>query len=562
MSREAQRVVLIRADADAVIGAGHVMRMIALAEAIIRRGGKVVFVSVRCQASLQGRLKSLGIDVEFLDGVEIGVVADALITVEIGQHVGASWIVCDGYSFGYDYQKSIRARGFKLLCFDDHHYSDRWCCDAIVNQNLDAQTNPDYPNDVDDPALCLGSSFCLLREEFINNRPDFRKYDRIENLLITLGGGDHIKAIERILVCLTDYCNRILNIRILLGANKSNIDSLQRIETHHLVQFVDYVENMPDQLNWADGIFSAGGSTCWEWLFYRLPAAVVTVAQNQIPIVDSLTKVRSVALDFGTLLELSELKQRNELMSWLDDPLSLCNQDDASGLVDGRGADRVAAMLLPRLRISLITTGESWMRERINTFIRRLESNGHDVVIVSAPEELVPGDVLFILSYWGLIKPEFLQLHQHNLVVHASRLPEGKGWSPTTWQILEGEKVIPVTLFEAVERVDSGDIYLSAEIELEGHELIDEWRLLLADKTFELCESFVSAYPEVVTWREIQEGTSTFYSRRTPEDSLLDVSKSLEQQFDLLRVVDNERYPAFFEYRGNRYYVRIEKNDK
>ena len=30
-------------------------------------------------------------------------------------------------------------------------------------------------------------------------------------------------------------------------------------------------------------------------------------------------------------------------------------------------------------------------------------------------------------------------------------------------------------------------------------------------------------------------------------------------QFDLLRVVDTERYPAFFDCRGRRYIVKIEK---
>jgi methionyl-tRNA formyltransferase len=35
----------------------------------------------------------------------------------------------------------------------------------------------------------------------------------------------------------------------------------------------------------------------------------------------------------------------------------------------------------------------------------------------------------------------------------------------------------------------------------------------------------------------------------------------LAEQFDLLRVVDSERFPAFFEYRGRRYKLKIEKDD-
>jgi methionyl-tRNA formyltransferase len=52
-----------------------------------------------------------------------------------------------------------------------------------------------------------------------------------------------------------------------------------------------------------------------------------------------------------------------------------------------------------------------------------------------------------------------------------------------------------------------------------------------------------------------------YLHRRTPEHSRLDVHKTIAEQFDLLRVVDNERYPAFFEYRGTRYRLKIDRID-
>ena len=63
---------------------------------------------------------------------------------------------------------------------------------------------------------------------------------------------------------------------------------------------------------------------------------------------------------------------------------------------------------------------------------------------------------------------------RHNLVVHASDLPRGRGWSPMTWRILEGADRLTVTLFEAIDELDAGDIYAQAELVFEGHELIDE----------------------------------------------------------------------------------------
>ena len=72
---------------------------------------------------------------------------------------------------------------------------------------------------------------------------------------------------------------------------------------------------------------------------------------------------------------------------------------------------------------------------------------GYSIRWVHDHQQLAPGDVCFLLSYGRIVSEEWLALHRHNLVVHASALPKGKGWSPMSWQILEGASTIPITLF-------------------------------------------------------------------------------------------------------------------
>ena len=156
-----------------------------------------------------------------------------------------------------------------------------------------------------------------------------------------------------------------------------------------------------------------------------------------------------------------------------------------------------------------------------------------------------------------IIKKDFLRLNRHNLVVHASALPKGKGWSPLTWQILEGKSCIPITLFEATEHVDAGCIYLQEEMHFDGTELIDDLRDVVGAATCSLCLAFVREYPSILQKAREQSGEESFYMRRKPEDSRLDLDRSLRDQINLLRVVDNERYPAFFEWKGKRYYIAI-----
>lgn len=184
---------------------------------------------------------------------------------------------------------------------------------------------------------------------------------------------------------------------------------------------------------------------------------------------------------------------------------------------------------------------------------------GHRIQWVNSPEKLCKGDFLFLLGCGQLIRPSVLALHRNNLVIHESDLPEGKGWSPMTWQVLEGANRVPVTLLEAVERVDSGQIYSQEWIELSGTEFVDELRSAQAEKTLRLCRWFVESYPHSIEAAKDQQGVESLYPRRRAEDSRLDSQQTLADLFNLLRVVDNGRYPAFFDYRGVRVRIRVDK---
>jgi methionyl-tRNA formyltransferase len=116
-----------------------------------------------------------------------------------------------------------------------------------------------------------------------------------------------------------------------------------------------------------------------------------------------------------------------------------------------------------------------------------------------------------------------------------------------------------VTLIEAADDVDSGPIYAQRWIAFEGHELIDELRAAQAEATHGLCRAFVDDYPDSAAQGREQTGEPTYYPRRGPADSELDPERSLTDQFNRLRVVDNRRYPAFFEIDGHRYILRIKR---
>ena len=214
------------------------------------------------------------------------------------------------------------------------------------------------------------------------------------------------------------------------------------------------------------------------------------------------------------------------------------------------------------MKITLLCDNkDSWIIKYLDEIYNKLISLGHEVFKVSNYKDIKEGELCFLLSCENIMPAKYLKLNKHNLVIHESDLPKGKGWSPLTWQILEGKNEIPITLFEAEAKVDTGLIYLQDKIEFEGYELNKELKHKQGLKTKELILGFVKQYPEILNKGRQPKGKSTYYPKRSPDDSEIDIDKTIREQFNLLRVVDNERYPAFFKINGEKYYLKIYKED-
>ncbi|KAF0281553.1 hypothetical protein BA900_03560 [Spiribacter roseus] len=213
----------------------------------------------------------------------------------------------------------------------------------------------------------------------------------------------------------------------------------------------------------------------------------------------------------------------------------------------------------PHTQIVILSDEESWINDYIPDLAEEWDAQGRAVRLAHDVRQAGEGDLCFCLGLGQIVPRAVRQRFQHVLVVHESDLPRGRGWSPLTWQILDGADHIAVTLIEAEDDVDNGPIYAQRWIAFEGHELIDELRAAQAEATHALCRAFVDDYPDSAIQGREQIGEATYYPRRLPADSELDPERSLTEQFNQLRVADNRRYPVFFEFDGHRYALRIER---
>ncbi len=212
-------------------------------------------------------------------------------------------------------------------------------------------------------------------------------------------------------------------------------------------------------------------------------------------------------------------------------------------------------------KVAILTSAESWYVSYAKEATKMLRKRGYNARLFFDHKKIdEKWPTVFILSYFKVLSRGFIEKHSHNLVVHESALPNYRGWAPLFWQILEEKNRLPVVLLEAGVRVDGGDIYIKDHIVLNGDELHDEIRRKQALKTFDLCSRYLKDRAKLKPVK--QKGKGTCCRRRTPEDSELDIDKTIEEQFNILRIANNEEYPAFFKIKGHKYILKVYKADE
>ena len=211
------------------------------------------------------------------------------------------------------------------------------------------------------------------------------------------------------------------------------------------------------------------------------------------------------------------------------------------------------------MKIEILNTDPS---HPINLHLTELQAkleHHHTISIIRSPKEITNGDLLFLVSCNEFVDRRATERFKHALVLHASDLPKGRGWSPHIWELLDGAARITVSLLDAAASIDSGDIYKKVTVYIPRSALWDEINDLLFAAEIQLIEFAVQNFENLQKYPQDSRIEVTRYLKRNPSDSEIDINQSIREQFDLIRVCDPNRYPAHFHYRGESYKIILEK---
>jgi len=340
--------LLIRADAGAEIGAGHVMRCLALGQGWQERGGRAVLLMAQSTPAIRQRLSREGCELVSLDAM-VGSAADAEKTLEAARQCGCEWLILDGYRFDSKYESSVYGHGFGVLCVDD--LGDRRpVADIILNPNLTAARSQ-YKGQHNERDLLLGTQYALLRREFMKWRDWNREVPvRARKILVTLGGSTPRGVALCILETLGQVQHHFESAVFVLGASSGELecvkDAARALESK--VTFLRAATNMAMLMADAEVAIAAAGSTCWEMCFMGLPALIVDIAANQTAEAIELHR-QGYAKYLGSGSALRPQKLAAELTDLLiSQEMRRQISQRCRDLVDGRGADRVIAAMIEK----------------------------------------------------------------------------------------------------------------------------------------------------------------------------------------------------------------------
>jgi UDP-2,4-diacetamido-2,4,6-trideoxy-beta-L-altropyranose hydrolase len=287
--------VLVRADASQVIGTGHIMRTLSLAEELRTRGGEITFVSRAFPGNLLEFIASRGFKaISLTSRISPNITGPLIHSPWLGVNqeqdldetlsvAGGDWdlVVLDHYGIDREWEDRMRSSANKILVIDD--LADRsHNCDFLLDQNFYAQPSDRYLGKIPDTCeALLGPKFALLRKEFQQAAGALRKRNHtINRVLVFYGGAD---PDNQTMVALKGIEGLPVSADIVVGPSNPNSQEISRYcQSHPARRFLQNVTQMAPLMQDADISLGAGGTTTWERCALGLPTLVTILASNQI----------------------------------------------------------------------------------------------------------------------------------------------------------------------------------------------------------------------------------------------------------------------------------------
>ncbi len=281
-------MIFIRADANAKIGLGHLMRCIGIADAALINNDVVFYTAGEDAGDI---LKNHNIENVIINASYENMNSELQYFKEEILKKKPEVVFVDSYYVTPDYLQelyhSCKSYGGKLVYIDDIA-KFAYPCDYLINYNL---FGPDLLGDYKKmykekelPTMLLGGDYVPLRKEF-SHIGERKVKETADSILVSSGGSDlvHI-TLEMVKYISERYKEKdCYTFNIIVGQLNHDLDEIKKIAANATnIHIFHSVSNMASLMCCNDVAISASGSTLYELCATQTPAITYTLADNQV----------------------------------------------------------------------------------------------------------------------------------------------------------------------------------------------------------------------------------------------------------------------------------------
>lgn len=333
-------MILIRADANEHIGAGHIMRCLSIASSLRAMGETVKFVTADHKAD---RLLD-GFSTYCLESEWANMESELPALCDMVKKEKPSLLLIDSYYVTESYFQ--RLHGLVRVAYLDDLNQSCWDVDYLINYNIFANLYDYSTYEEKRTQLLLGTRYVPLRDEF-KNCPK-HKIDKVLDVLVSAGGADPECITEKIIsgIC---YGMKEVRFHFVIGALNPRLDKINALAAgkDNIVLHINE-KRMSELMKNCDLAISAAGTTLYELCATGIPTIAYSIADNQLFAMEQFDK-QGIMLSAGDCRGVVGFADRvKTIIEKIVDDRALREElsEKMHNLVDGNGATRIVASLL------------------------------------------------------------------------------------------------------------------------------------------------------------------------------------------------------------------------
>ena len=352
---------IIRVDYSDNIGIGHLKRMTYLADKLLKKKYKVIFVLRRFQTTKIKKDFLKKYTIKFIDSIKNNLIFENKFSKEINNNLlfafefnfitklieksNINFLVFDTPYLNEKYYAKLNGNFKKILITDKAHSSKYF--DFILNSRI-------MPNSVFKPKSLIGPKFSIVDQNFVKYKKIVPSNKKILKMIIFFGNSDNKNILKKICTYINEFKNLSIKIDILIGKNFKNLSQIKNIINKNKILRIKYFTNNFAKLLYKyDFCFLSSGVSLSEALTLKIPTFLITndITQNHFC---NLLHKENLLYFYSHYSKITKNSFKNHFYKFINTDYQLIKKSlTSSNLYDGYGIDRLIEILASNKKLKL-----------------------------------------------------------------------------------------------------------------------------------------------------------------------------------------------------------------